>query len=478
MAHEQNALIVSLTETHLTDDIKEAEVHFSNYVHFRTDRSERKKGGVITFVKETLASNTEVLLSESNSFIEVQMIHVRSLDLVYVNIYRPPACPRNKFGDQLMKIRDVINNLPPPMPTIILTGDVNFPLINWDSETVYGGTADMRAQAEEFLELAKELCLIQRINTPTRDENILDIVMINNDDFIHNYTVDKTILSDHNIITIETNLTSTKQTDIRVSKLSEKLDFNKLNYFSESVHWENLKQDLSEVDWVHRMDNCDPVAQYETIITTCLDLSRKHVPLRNKRSKLNIPRDRKILMRKRNNLRKKLQHTTSVRTRAQIENKINIIEDDLKKSIEMENDRNEAQAVACIKTNPKYFYKYAANKSKVKSGVGPLRVQNDRIITEPEEISEALSQHYQSVFSNPVRDKIIQTPIEFFHQGSEPQLILTHIELTTERIEEAIKELSINSAPGPDQFPAIFLKKCATELAIPLLFFFFFIKTA
>lgn len=182
------------------------------------------------------------------------------------------------------------------------------------------------------------MCLIKRISTPTIGENILDRVMIYNDDFVHNYTVNKTILSDHIIITIETNLTSTKQTDIRVSKLSEKLDFNKLNHFNESVHLQNMKQDLSEVDWGHQMENCDPGAQYEAIITTCLKLSSKHAPLTNKRSKLNIPRDRKILMRERNNLRKKLHHITGVGTRAQIGNKLNIIEDDLKKSIEMENE--------------------------------------------------------------------------------------------------------------------------------------------
>lgn len=135
----------------------------------------------------------------------------------------------------------------------------------------------------------------------------------------------------------------------------------------------------------------------------------------------------------------------------------------------MENERNEAQAVACIKSNPKYFYRYPENKSKVRSGIGPLRAENDRIITEPEEISEALSQHCQNVFSNPVRDKIIHAPIEFFHQGSEPQPVLTHIELTTNWVEEAIKEQSTNSAPGPDQLPAILLKNCAKELALPLL---------
>ena len=135
----------------------------------------------------------------------------------------------------------------------------------------------------------------------------------------------------------------------------------------------------------------------------------------------------------------------------------------------MENKLKEAQAVACIKNNPKYFYKYAANKSKVRVGVGPLTDQNGRIIKEPADISEALSQHYQSVFSNPVNDKIIEAPLEFFHQGNESTSNLTDIELTTSSIEKAINEMSSNSAAGPDQFPAVLLKNCAKELTTPLL---------
>lgn len=73
------------------------------------------------------------------------------------------------------------------MPTIILTEDLNFPLINWNTEGVYGGTSDMRTQAETFLQLVGDFCLTQSIDIPTRGYNIIDVVMTNNDQLLYDY---------------------------------------------------------------------------------------------------------------------------------------------------------------------------------------------------------------------------------------------------------------------------------------------------
>ena len=40
--------------------------------------------------------------------------------------------------------------------------------------------------------------------------------------------------------------------------------------------------------------------------------------------------------------------------------------------------------------------------------------------------------------------------------------------LSAEQFIKAIDELSCSAAPGPDNFPAVFLKNCKTELAKPL----------
>ena len=46
--------------------------------------------------------------------------------------------------------------------------------------------------------------------------------------------------------------------------------------------------------------------------------------------------------------------------------------------------------------------------------------------------------------------------------------ILEDIDVTTVKIENAIDELSTTSAPGPDRFPAILIKKCKKSLSTPL----------
>lgn len=168
---------------------------------FRNDRSDRrKKGGVITYIHNELAVSTDMLFSESNSYAEAQ---IQDANMIFINIYRPSACPTTTFLEPLKKIQDVLQNFPPPMPIIMLTGNLNFPLINWESERVYGGAADMHTQADALFNLATDFCLTQYITTPTRGKNILDIVMTNDDKLIQDFTVEKKITSDHKIVNLQ-----------------------------------------------------------------------------------------------------------------------------------------------------------------------------------------------------------------------------------------------------------------------------------
>ena len=466
MASTENVMILSITESHLTENIREAEITMKSFTHFRTDRSnQRKKGGVITYVKNHLAA--EVIYSESNSFTEAHILYIRTINMIYINIYRPPACPTNKFLEPLTRIKNILENLPPPMPTIVLAGDLNFPLMNWDSERVYGGADDMRTQAEALVRFAQDLYLRQIINTPTRGENILDIVMTNCDELIHSIAVDTTNLSDHNMITITTNIIdSTPQCCVNEDQHTA-LSFNHLNFFSESVCWEKLKRDFNQIDWHHEMRDADPEDQYKKFLQKCRVVSEKYVPLRRAATKKNIPRDRKVLMRKRTKLRKKLRHTDNAVFKQRLKEKINILEEKLKISIEAEMDLKESQAVKCIRNNPKYFYKYAKTKSETKASVGPIKDLSGRTINDPQGIADLLRLQYESVYSEPQQDKIIYSPTDFF-QVTAPLYSISDINFTTHDIEEAIKEITSNAAAGPDQFPAMLLKKCATELSVPL----------
>ena len=114
-------------------------------------------------------------------------------------------------------------------------------------------------------------------------------------------------------------------------------------------------------------NSADPEKQYNVFLESCIAvLNSNEVPLRKTSKKKNIiPRDRRILMRKRNKLRKKFPNN-------KIKEKLIDIELELQKSYISERLNCEQNATSKIKTNPKYFYSYAKRYSKTKPKVGPL----------------------------------------------------------------------------------------------------------
>lgn len=104
---------------------------------------------------------------------------------------------------------------------------------------------------------------------------------------------------------------------------------------------------------VQELKYASPETQYRMILSKCKEISETHVPL--KRATY-IPRDRKVLMRKITDLRRKLRETSNEYGKRRLENKINILEEKLKTPVDNEIARKEAQAISHIKTNPKYFY--------------------------------------------------------------------------------------------------------------------------
>ena len=71
------------------------------------------------------------------------------------------------------------------------------------------------------------------------------------------------------------------------------------------------------------------------------------------------------------------------------------------------------------------------------------------------------------MFTKPKQTSVIKDPVTFFlsHTTREDHLFLTDITLSDSIIIEAIKELSPNSADGPDGIPTSLLINCAEEIA-------------
>ena len=138
--------------------------------------------------------------------------------------------------------------------------------------------------------------------------------------------------------------------------------------------------------------------------------------------------------------------STNHQTKENVLNEIKEIENNYKISINTEKNLRETRAIAAIKNNPKYFYKFVKNNSKIRAGIGPLQ------------------------------DEEGTCPKDFF--GHPEGNTLSDINITREDIIDAIKTISQNSSGGPNEFPAILLKQCSKSLAHPLqLLYKAFLKT-
>ena len=77
-------------------------------------------------------------------------------------------------------------------------------------------------------------------------------------------------------------------------------------------------------------------------------------------------------MRKKSKLQTKIQRSTNHKTKENVHNQIKEIENNLKISINRERNIRETRAIAAIKKNPKYFYKFVENNSTIRAGIGPV----------------------------------------------------------------------------------------------------------
>ena len=212
--------------------------------------------------------------------------------------------------------------------------------------------------------------------------------------------------------------------------------------------------------WTTKLGSSDLTEAFQVFIETCQVVAERHTPPKTTRSraKSRAPRDRKILMRKRQKICKKLK--TNPNQRSKFERELINIESKLQQSYANEECRNETKAVEAIKKNVKFFYSYAKKHSSVTSQIGPLEDSKGLITNDPKAMAEILKSQYSSVFSSPM--PVVTNTDRATNQNTDDFIF------SEEHMIQAIDEVSPNSAPGPDRFPAIFLKNCKASLAKPL----------
>ena len=471
--------IIILTETHLNEEVKDAEIKIDNYNIYRADRTNRERGGVAIYLHNSLQADETNIKKFSNGICEIIILYIKELNLSIICLYRPPDTTELEFEQPIQIIDEYIKMNPNRI--MILIGDMNFPQIKWkknDTEVIptinSGYTLDKQNQAIKLLDIANEHFLQQMIDTPTRGKNIIDLIYVSNPELIDEISVEETTksLTDHNVIYFD--YKSNKEKVKVYTDSIHPTDINSLekySYWSEKSDWNSMNNYLNNVDWDTKINSVTSVEEdIKQIYKCCDDASNKFIPLKRRIRKQIIPPDRRILMRKRNKLRKILSRKKNNETlRKLIEIETNII-----KSIEKERLREEEKAVKAIKYNCKAFYKHIQKYAKNKTRIGPLTNTDGELENDPEKMSEILKIQYEKSFNYKKAENEITIEDELKDSFQHIDNFFDHdahfsdIHITENDVDKAINETKLNTSAGPDYLLPILLHKCRESLLKPL----------
>ena len=163
------------------------ELGLAGYVMFRKDRMERRGGGVLLYIKETIPAYEVQLAEEAycNEAIWCKLVTGHTTVTIGV-VYRcPNITKQNK--EKIHTITEVSKG------DFIIMGDFNHGNIKWDTQQSTG------VDDQKFVCLIKDNFLTQHVFEPTREATVSDIVLSSQKEFVDNVVIQEPLgSSDHN----------------------------------------------------------------------------------------------------------------------------------------------------------------------------------------------------------------------------------------------------------------------------------------
>jgi len=118
---------------------------------------------------------------------------------------------------------------------MLLMGDFNYADIDWPIHSV---SSSASSGSNEIFKLVEEHFLTQHVNSPTRGDAILDLVLSSEPDLISNVTVIHNFRnSDHNMVAFTTHLQCQSFNNMRTFRDYKQGDYESINSALASVNW-------------------------------------------------------------------------------------------------------------------------------------------------------------------------------------------------------------------------------------------------
>ena len=198
----KNPDVVSVAETWLNDTVLDKQIiDEDKYNLYRKDRSDANGGGILVAVKKNLNSRQrDDLESKSKFHNEMMIVEIKQTNgkcLGILSLYRPPKDLNFDFNTNLK--HDLNSMWDKGLTEIIVTGDLNFSEIDWDT----GYPPNINGLAYSVADTFQDFGLTQYNTNPSREDcdNILDVILVNHDENLESIEAYMDILdTDHFVL--------------------------------------------------------------------------------------------------------------------------------------------------------------------------------------------------------------------------------------------------------------------------------------
>ena len=441
-----NAKIICVTETHLTEEISNAEIKLQNFQVFRKDRENGKScGGSCIFVHNTIeAEYAQHFVAPDSVGISVKL---NNQWVKIVCVYRSQNLTATERIDLLNAIKMLKND---PNEELHIYGDFNLPNVFWDTGIVNCPNNTVNSFytiQREFLEILSEKGLTPLIKdgiiTRRRmvggllQESLLDQVLVSNPNTVDNVeTLSPLGKSDHIPILV----TFKTKNDIKYIKTEKEM-------------WSKFSKDKiiqlgSTINWNYSSDELSSNQMWDEIHTKLLQISGNVPKSKLKCSKNGDiierhPWDCSSLKRKRKQKDKSWRNfdsnpsseTLNIACQKQKQYEMH----ETKKILEHEN-----KIVKCMKTNPKIFFRYLSSKRKIKNAVCRLKNKQDKFAESPKDTADLLADFFSSTFV-----KEPHGPLEKDCYKNCDNLI-ADLDISAENVKKLLQKINPSKSMGPD----------------------------
>lgn len=395
--------------------------------------------------------------SKFNEFIAVK-IRGGNSEILVCCIYRSPNS--NAANDK--ELCEFVTNVNKAyLCPKILVGDFNFPSIDWQVWSTV--TSNAKGSGKKFLSCLRKNFLMQFVDQPTRARgtqtpHILDLI-ISNEDIISNIEYLSPIgKSDHSVLVFSCNW----RHEITM-ETSHKLNYSKGDYTS--------LRDYMNIDWdmefaEHSRDVNECWQRFKTRLNDGIERFIPQVKSGGWKKKQTWSNPVTPEMRK--NIRKKhrawtrFQETRDIRFEKEFKHLRNLVRKESRKREEMQ----QRQVAQECKNNPKKFWRYVGNKTKVRGSIGDIEVEVKNgqkiMLTDDDAKAEALNEYFTSIFTVEPTGHFEELPTV----NSKNQMLPIIIDEDT--ILNKLLKLKIDKSPGPDALHPRILKEIRAEITYPL----------